>query len=153
MISREPERIDIPHEEGHWFELRKLSWKNLRKARKKQEEEQREIAKAFGAEFLAVLTKGGSDAEDKARRLIRKQQYDVSNYDMETLLFHGVASWSYEEPVTPEALSDLDERTAVWAAQAIIDLTKPPSEEEEKNSLPDSIGRSMKVEKNLLSSG
>jgi len=133
MLLSEPVQMDIPHEKGAWFKIRRLSWKQLRKARKLQEEEQREIAKSFGAEFIAALTSGKVD-EERARRLIREQQYNVVNFDLETLLGFGIAEWSYEEELSSSTIEQLDERTAVWAAQEIIDLTKPPSEEEEKNS-------------------
>lgn len=137
MLSSEPTRFDIPHEKDQWMELRRLSWKQLRRARKLQEEEQREVAKSFGAEFLAALTSGKVD-EDKARKLIKEQQYSVNNFDLEALLEEGIAGWSYDAALTPDSIESLDERTAVWAAQQIIDLTRPPTEEEEKNSLPGS---------------
>jgi hypothetical protein len=119
------------------MELRRLSWKKLRKARKLQEEEQREVAKSFGAEFMKALSRGDVD-EDRARRLIKEQQYNADNFDTEALLESGIAAWSYAEPVNLDTIEELDERTAVWAKQQIIDLTKPPSEDEEKNSSPDS---------------
>ncbi len=137
MLRSEPTRFDVPHEAAAWFDLRRLSWKQLREARKLQAKEQRQIAKDFGAEFVAALTAGKVD-EEGVRRLMREQQYKVENFDMGNLLESGIAAWSYEEPVEKDTLEQLDERTAVWAAQQIIDLTKPPSEEEEKKSSPDS---------------
>lgn len=131
MLKSEPVRIDVPHEENTWFDFVKLSWKQLRRARKLAEEEQREIAKSFGAEFVAALTKGD---EDRARKLIQEQQYNVTNFDLEALLENGIVGWSYDAPINPDTIEQLDERTAVWAAQTIIDLTKPPSEVDEKKS-------------------
>jgi len=133
MLTSEPVKVDVPHEKDTWFRLCKLSWKQLRGARKIAEEEQREIAKSFGAEFIAALTKGQVD-EARARKLIRDQEYNVTNFDLGTLLESGIVEWSYETPLSLTAIEQLDERTAIWAAQAIIDLTKPPNEEEEKNS-------------------
>lgn len=133
MLLSEPIRIDIPHEPNAWFEFCRLSWKKLRAARKRAEEEQREIAKSFGAEFISALTKGDVD-EARARKLIKDQQYNVVNFDIGLLLEAGITTWSYEEKLCKENIEQLDERTAMWAAQKIIDITKPPSEEEEKNS-------------------
>ena len=132
MLQSEPTRVDVPHEDGEWFSFRRLSWKQLRAARKKVEEEQREIAKSFGAEFVAALRSGVD--EDRARRLIQEQQYRAVNFDTETMLVQGVSAWSYDQPVSLETIEQLDERTAVWAVQEIIELCKPISEADEKNS-------------------
>lgn len=136
MLHTEPIRKEIPHEPGQWMDLRRLPWKKLKKARKKQEKENREVIKDFGAEFLRVLRDGGD--EEKARRVLEKQQYHVSNFDIETLLQDGIAAWSYDHELTPANLGELDERTAQWAAQALIDLIKPPDEEAVKNFSGDS---------------
>ena len=131
LVSREPVRVDVPHEDGQWFDLLKLSWTQIRKARKAATMDSAETAKAFGAELMKAL---GSEknGEDKAMSLIKAQQYDESMFDTEQLLLDGVVAWSYDGEVNPEALATLDEGTAAWAKQAIIDITKPPSEAEEK---------------------
>lgn len=136
MLQTEQIKVDIPHEPGNWMKFRTLSWKKLKKARKKQEKENREIIKDFGAEFMKVLRTGD---EEKARKLLEKQQYHVSNFDVETLLNEGIAAWSYEEDIIPENIDELDERTAQWAAQTLIDLVKPPDRDNVKNSSGDSI--------------
>ena len=130
MLGSEPVKCDIPHEAGEWMELRALSFKQLKAARKKQEKEQREIIKDFGAEFFAAIQRGG----DAAVKAIERQQYHVSNFDMEELLVLGVSAWSYNAEVNLDNIGALDEKTAVWAAKTIIDMTKPPDEDEEKNS-------------------
>ena len=130
MLGSEPVKYDIPHEPDEWMELRALSWKQLKKARKLQEQEQRQVLKELGAEFMTAIRQGG----DAAVRAIERQQYHISNYDIETLLSLGIAGWSYEDPLTEDNIGELDEKTAVWAAQQIIDMTRPPDEDEEKNS-------------------
>jgi len=133
LVSKEPVRVDVPHEDGAWFDLLKLSWTQIRRARKAATLDSAETAKAFGAELMKALS-SDTNGEDKALRLIKSQQYDESMFDTEQLLLDGVKAWSYEGDVTSDALSGLDEKTAVWAKQAIIDLTKPPSEDEVKKS-------------------
>lgn len=132
MLKSEPIRVDVPHEAGQWFELRPLSWVQMKEARKLAATEQREIAKDFGAEFVAALTSGQVD-EAKARKLIAEQQYKPAAFDTATMLEKGIAAWSYEEDCNEITIAQLDERTAVWAVQAIISLCKPPSDEEVKN--------------------
>ena len=132
MLQSKPIRVDIPNEEGEWFELRALSWVQMKEARKLAATEQREIAKDFGAEFVAALSSGKID-EARARKLIAEQQYRPASFDTGIMLEKGIAAWSYDEPVNPETIKQLDERTAVWVVQQIIDRCKPPSEEETKN--------------------
>ena len=131
LVSKEPVRVEVPHEEGAWFDLLKLSWVQIKKARKAATLDSAETAKAFGAELMKAL---GSDdkGEEKALRLIKTQQYDESMFDTELLLLAGVSGWSYDEAVSEETVKLLDEETATWVKQAIIDLTKPPSEEDQK---------------------
>jgi len=132
LVTREPHRRDIPHEEGAWIEICKLSWVQLKKARKAATLDNAEMAKAFGAELIKALQ--GDDAEKKVRTLNKALQYDETQFDTELLLAEGVVGWSYEDELGPETIKQLDEETAAWAKQEIIDLTKPPSEEELKNS-------------------
>ena len=132
-LTAEATRVDIPHESGAWMELRPLSWKELKEARKVQSKENRDEAKDFGVEFVAALTKGQVD-EAKARKLIREQEYEPGQFDTATMLELGIAAWSYDNELNSKSIEQLDERTAVWAKQQIIDLTKPPSEEAQKNS-------------------
>lgn len=131
LVSKEPTRVDVPHEEDAWFDLLKLSWVQIRKARKAATLDSAETAKAFGAELMKALS-SDDKGEEKALRLIKTQQYDESMFDTELLLLAGVSGWSYDEAVDEGTIKELDEETAAWAKQAIIDLTKPPSEEEVK---------------------
>jgi hypothetical protein len=146
LVSKEAIRLDIPHEEGEWVEVVKLPWVKLRAARKANEKENREIAKEFGAEFVKALSSSDDSekAENRAKNLIKSQQYDESNFDTHILLDAGLVGWSYGEKVTPDAefkyvevdpksIDMLDERTVVWIKQEIINLTKPLTEAQEKN--------------------
>jgi len=136
LVSQEPIRINIPHEENQWVEVLKLPWIKLRAARRENEKENRAIAREFGAEFVKALasTDDSDKAEKRARNLIKSQQYNESNFDTHILLKAGLVGWSYEPEVSEETLNQLDEHTVTWIKQEIIDLTKPPTEEQEKKS-------------------
>ena len=61
----------------------------------------------------------------------------LANFDIPTLLREGILAWSYDGglPSDCEDPSDLlDEKTAVWAANEIVAITRPPTEEEEGKS-------------------
>lgn len=156
IVSKIPERVDVPHEPGEWFEIWRVPWKKLKRARKITEAENRDIAKAFGPAFIKAFQ--SEDGVEKGEQLIRRQRYDESNFDTAILLEYGVAGWSYMQDVvteggavalekvsvSSEALGELDEQTAAWAKQAIIDLTRPRTENEEKNSSGSSTESSTK---------
>ena len=145
LVTKDPIRHEIPHESGEWFDLIKLSWKKLKKSKRRATSEQMEVmsetARAFGgANFVqqaldeaAKLDKAGK-ATEVVQKAAKKGEYDESNFDTETLILAGIAGWSYDAEVNAETIAELDEATASWAKQAIIDLTKPPTEEDRKNS-------------------
>lgn len=141
LVDPIPRKFPVPHEPNEWFELRRLSWKQLKLARKKQEEADREDMKALGAEFVAVMMHQAHDETDdqhdarieRAKRVIDKRQWDVDQFDRETLLMKGIALWSYGQPVGADTIEQLDEVTADWAARQLIELSRPLTEAEQKN--------------------
>lgn len=127
--------LDIPHEAGQTITIRKLTWRKLAEARKGREQEQREALRQLGAEFVQAI-RGGDEAKAKAAEAAptvdatapNDPDYQVAQFALGALLEMGIVAWSYTEPVTPAALDLLDERTAQWAGQAILDYTRPPSD-------------------------
>ena len=71
-----------------------------------------------------------------AEELIKKNQYNEVNFDTKTLLEACLVGWSgelYGHECNAANRALLDEQTMIVAKQRIIDITKPPEEEEEKN--------------------
>ena len=129
----EPIRRDVPHEPGQWIAIRPLSWKQLRTARKERSREVKKELNDLGAHVLAAYAKGG-DQERAAKKIIRDMKYDEDQFDTQVLLSFGIVEWGYEKELNEDSIGKLDERTAAWAKDEILDLTRPPSEVEEKNS-------------------
>lgn len=134
MLNLEGTRVNVPHEDDQWFELRPLSWRQLKKARREAGIEQRENLKALGAELVKSIFAADEGKIEAAQTELEKRKYDISNYDMGVLLRYGIVGWSYTEKVTEEDIDNLDERTAIWASKEILEMSRPPSEEEIKNS-------------------
>ena len=132
MLLSKVQKVDHPYEVGQWFEFRGLSWVQLADARSQASAEQREIIKDLGPEFLSQLGSTDTEETDRAVKALEAQKYNASNYDTGTLLRAGVVDWSYENgdgeavAVTDETLANLDEATAGWACETILDITKPP---------------------------
>lgn len=125
IVSKATKRIEVPHEPGQWMEIRKLSWRQLEAASDVATEAAMKRMKEAGPEMMAAL-----------RKLVEGQVsgQQASNYDRHAVLKSGIAGWSYDEPVSDENIDLLDEETAKWAVDAILDLKKPLSEEERKNA-------------------
>ena len=132
MLLSKVQKVDHPYEVGQWFEFRGLSWVQLADARSQASAEQREIIKDLGPEFLSQLGSSDTEESDRAVKALEAQKYNASNYDTGTLLRAGTVDWSYVDdsgesvPVTDETLANLDEATAVWACETILEITKPP---------------------------
>lgn len=136
LVSKTPIKRDVPHEEGEWFEFVRLSWTKFRDARKVAERENRGVLKELGAEFVKAFQ--SEDDTKKLKKLLDDQEWDPRQFDAETLLGFGVLAWSYEAEVSTATLGDLDTVTKAWAVQAIIDLSRPPTAEQEKKVSPSS---------------
>ena len=124
--------VDHPTEDDVKFELRGLSWCQLEEARAKASESKRDVIKDLGADFLAALGSTDDREADKAMERLEEQRYHPSQFDVGTLLKAGVIDWNYTDdndediPVTVETLGQLDEATAVFLTETIIEITRPP---------------------------
>ncbi len=124
-------RVEIPHEEGHWMELKLLGWRHLEVSKRVKQAEQFRNIREMGKDVFAAIqqSRGETDKNGPADPL--------AEHDLMTLLEKGVIAWSYDEPVSPETLGELDEQTAEWAARVILGVTE--TEAERKNSYGSSI--------------
>jgi len=132
LVINEPIRREIPYEPGAYIDITRLSWKQMKSARKRQEAEQRAVMRELGEEVLRVVFDAGVDRKDKERAL-NQFNYHESQFDTELLLGAGIVGWSYDAPVNEDSIAQLDERTAIWIKSEIIALNAPDSEEVSKN--------------------
>lgn len=120
-------QIEVPHEPGQFFVVRKLSWQQL--------EEAQEARVDATLRRLAETGKAFASLRDLRADAAVADPDPLNAFDRATLLRHGVVAWSYDAEVTPETLADLDEPTAAWAAREILALaTAPRSEADRKNA-------------------
>ncbi len=124
LINDKTRKVDIPHEPGEWMELKKLSWRQLALAADIQTDETIGRLKKLGGDLFKALT------NEKAKQELNP----ALQYDRGFVLEAGISRWSYDVKVTKETIETLDEETAKWAFEEILDLNKPLSEEERKNA-------------------
>lgn len=119
LVSRNAREVPIPHEPGEWLKLRPLSWKQLDDARKARTREavksSVEMTREMGPELMAQIRSARTETAAESAPADPSEAYDRA-----TLLRLGIVGWSYEEPVSPEAIDDLDEETAEWAARELL---------------------------------
>ena len=102
------ETIDLEHEDAT-ITIRPVSWLVMREARDARVRRAIRPFVELPPESIAALQsppKNGAAPKDDED----DEQPDV--YDREVLLLASIIEWSYEEPVSPERILDLDEVTA-----------------------------------------
>lgn len=124
LASKQTTRVDIPHEENQWMDLRRLSWRQLEAASDAVTDANLERIKRLGGDLLRAMQGAASG----------QQQAPESAYDRAAVLGAGIVRWSYDVPVSPQAIDDLDEATAAWAVHEILALGKLRTEEQQKNA-------------------
>ena len=102
-------KVEIPHEEGAWLELRQLNYRQLAEARRVKLDDLFTVMR--GLKDIALPQQDGQAVADP-----------LAGYDVGVLLRYGIVAWSYGETVTPD---ELDDRTAQWAAREIVAMAVP----------------------------
>ena len=121
LTKRLTRKIDIPHEPGEHLTIRQLGWRDLEAARQAQQRAAMRNVKDMGGDVLKVLRDARGQAE-----IAQADADPLTAYDLGTLLHFGITGWSYTDdegkpvPVTPDTIDQLDEKTARWAALAIV---------------------------------
>ncbi len=113
-----------PGEEGQWFEIKELSWKEI-------EECKREKARAFvgrmremGPEMLEAINKieqTNPKAVEEARAENDRAAL-VDSFDRATLVQKSVTGWSYERTFKSKDLDKLTPDTFDWLFGEIVKL-------------------------------
>jgi len=140
LVSQDPEVIEIPHEEGCAFGLIRLNHTQLAEARRKADSKNRQQMRELGGEIFAAITKKDDEDEDgeraaeRTRQVLARLEYDPASFDRATVLRYGLRSWEggdYDSiKLSPKKVELLDEPTAKWAHDLIINMSKPESAEE-----------------------
>ncbi len=121
LVTKQKKRIPIPHEEGEWVEIRRLSAKQLEDSQIQRTINAAGIAKAFGGDIYKVTQELRDAAEDDADPIEEAGRDPLNAHDRWTVLRHGVNKWSYsEDKPKPRDLEELDDDTVNYLARAIL---------------------------------
>ena len=133
MLLSKKQWIDHPTESDIRFEVRGLSWVELDEARSLASASQREVIKDLGAAFLAALGSSDNDESDRALAKLDEQRYHPAQFDTGSLLTAGLVSWTVSNgdgeivPLNDDTIGQLDEGTAMFLVEQIIEITRPAS--------------------------
>ena len=126
-ITRKISRVVlVPHEEGESFTFRLLSWKQIEQCKNARSQEQFQRLRDMGLDLLQAV-QGIKTADVQAAAggdgvaAVTADPFDT--YDKTALLHMSITAWTYDEPVSDEAIDALDPVTAEWAARQILDLS------------------------------
>jgi hypothetical protein len=128
FVDEIPSRqLAVPDEEGEWFEVRLLSWKELDECRRERSRRYMAQMREMGGELIKAVAdaeSGGSaeaEAIDEARK--ENERLDaIESFDRELLVTKSVTGWSYERHFQNTLLGKLDEHTFTWLFEAIAAL-------------------------------
>ena len=121
-------QLAVPDEEGAWFEVRELSWKELEECRREQQRKYMGRVRELGGELLKTVSEieaGAANDPKKAAEIekVREQTADLGeSFDAELLVTKSVVGWSYELRFQASRLAKLDERTFVWLFNEIVKI-------------------------------
>jgi L-lactate utilization protein LutC len=126
FASRVQKTVEIPHDPPHTALLQKLPRRHLITASKQQTATlMSDIRAQFGERWQQEIAGFTSKKSDDAAALTKAAKDPLLQFDVDTLLQYGLKAWTYDEPLTPDALADLDQETAEHLAREILRLTAP----------------------------
>lgn len=125
FASRTQKTIPIPFDAPHEVTLQKLTGRQLERAsQENQIEAQQFVSRMGGAEFRKQLESVG-DSVAVAEQMATIKADPMFGYHKPTLLKHGVKAWTYDVPITDQAIEDLDDDALEFFAREVMKLTKP----------------------------
>lgn len=120
LVNRLRRRVEVEGEDA-WVEVRPLSWLEWREVREAAEQAALDKVRRIGVDVVREIAGQRQEPAPEAQGPTATDVLDA--VDVALVLERGVVAWSYEEPVTPETVRLLDERTARQVARAIVEWT------------------------------
>lgn len=120
---------DIPNELGQSMTFRQLGWRQLAEAEEARSATVLRNLRNMGGELLRDLqTINRAEVDADAAKV--QADDPLTKFDQATVLYAGLAAWTYPDKLTHENIDGLDPATARWAALEIIAMGMPPIEKD-----------------------
>lgn len=132
-------RLDVPDEEGEWFEVRLLSWKDLQACRRASEDKQKAHIRGMDPQLFLALAQIERDTPQAVDQAREANKADVTlDYDPEELVRRSVVGWSYQRHFQPSLMDKLTEPTFVWLYGAILAMYRGDDAQRKADSVTSS---------------
>jgi hypothetical protein len=105
--------------------IKKLNWKQLRKASEAQTAAYYALVGKAPKGLLDAQAERAKERAADADIADKPKEHNYAGYDRDVVLQAGVKSWTVDAKL-PSGLDDLDEATAEHLHKAILDLSLPP---------------------------
>lgn len=121
--------LPVPNDPDHAITIRKLPRRHLEKAAREAQRQHLEGLQEIGgprqiAELQEALEK--LDPPKPEQPVSDEPKRDpLTAYDRQTLLQAAIVRWTYDVPVTPETIQEIDEDTEEWLAREVLRLSRP----------------------------
>ncbi len=138
FVRNHRKELEVPHEPGNFITIRRPLRSALRDAsRARQIDALQRMRDLGGPSFLAELEKARDKKDtDTTTATVEDDVNPADAYDQDALLNAGIVAWrgpQYDDmKVGAEAIAELDEVTAAWAARQIAEYAQG-KESQEKN--------------------
>jgi len=127
LVKHISARVEIPHEDGEWLQVRKLSRKELQDARDLAAAKMRQTWREMTGDVITAI-QGLRRVDAEAA-----EADPFAGYDEEVVLKAGIIDWSYpDKRVNP--YEQLDEETATWAYQEVLKFSGIGAGEDERKN-------------------
>jgi len=127
--------IPVPFDPPHEVTIQKLTARQLAAARQAAVVTSMDFVKQMGGPaFGRELASATADAPTTAAAVAAVQADPLRQYDRFAVIAKGVTGWTYDRPLTPDVLDDLDDQTVDFLAREILTLTLPNGNAEKKSN-------------------
>ncbi len=112
LIGTKTRKIELPHEQGAWIEVKDLTWKQIAEAKRLNMLEMMKSMKDFGDIIEAVM---GKKPDPNVKETIE-------SYDIGYVLKCSIKGWSYPDKFTEELIDQLDPKTVEFLANELLGI-------------------------------
>lgn len=122
LVTDVQREIRLPHEMETAVTIRMLSWSALETASKARSKAAIDSAEDLNPELLAALVnvRTPDEEEDDSET---EREVSARRYDRAAVLLAGIAAWSYSAEVSKENIADLDEPSAKFLHEEIVEYS------------------------------
>ena len=116
----------------------KLSGKKEEACRQARSDTQMQSMAKTGALFVKAMREGNEEEQKNIRQGLKKLEretwYDLDQFDIGMLLKKSLRGWSFTEKLSDDPYDQLNAKTSMWAAEQAVDLLRPVTKADLKNS-------------------